>query len=66
MRTWLSWALGVICLGVLVVGGVYFIESYEEQVWIGASEEARRNPYLAAQRFLESRGTAVQECFSPR
>lgn len=61
MRIWLTWSLGLLCAATIVVGLVYFVESYEDEVWIGASEEARRNPYMAAKRFLEARGSEVHE-----
>lgn len=35
------------------------MEKYETQVWSGASSEARKNPYLAAEQFLQGRNVTV-------
>lgn len=50
---------------VLLVAGaiafcmVFLMERYEKEEWVGASQEALRNPYLAAERFLSDRGVKV-------
>ena len=53
------WAL---CIILLIAGGVtlrYMLEPYETTKWKGETAEARRNPYLASERFLSARGVNV-------
>lgn len=50
----------LIVSGILLIAGWFFLtEEFDTQIWVGESEKAQRNPYLAAERFLESRGVAV-------
>lgn len=55
-RRWLYIALGVLVLGLCYYGFNLFYERYEYEMKSGYSQEARRNPYLAAQLFVEQRG----------
>lgn len=55
----LIWALVLIIFVVLLYWAGTNMEKYETKVWSGASSEARKNPYLAAQQFLESRDVMV-------
>lgn len=61
MRNWVILILLAIICGLGVGAFFLFYEEHEEQVWIGASQEARRNPFLAAQRFLDEKGVEVFE-----
>ena len=59
MREKLPWILVLIGSVVAVVVYTYFTEEYESHIWAGESKEARLNPYLAAQKFLEGRDVVV-------
>jgi len=59
MRSWLGLVIGVILLGIAIAGFTLLFERYEERVWEGASQQVKRNPFLATQRFLEQQGTTV-------
>jgi len=61
MRSYIVGTLLLIAIGLCIAGFYLFYEKYEDQVWIGASEEAKRNPYLAAQRYLTEKGVDVVE-----
>lgn len=50
----------VVLLGLLVALWYYNLEWEEKEIDLGPSLEARRNPVLALQRLLESRGQTVQ------
>lgn len=50
----------VVLLGLLVALWYYNLEWEEKEIDLGPSPEARRNPVLALQRLLESRGQTVQ------
>lgn len=58
---WSKILWGLLVISVCLFG--YFLstkmEKYETQVWSGSSVQARKNPYLAAQQFLESRDVKV-------
>jgi len=60
MKSLWLWALLVVLSVLLVVGYFKFTEEYETDIWTGQSKEARVNPYLAAQKFLESRDVVVE------
>ncbi len=56
MRPWIIPA-GVAAL--LVLGAAWFLSAYERvpaKEWVGPTGEARRNPFLAAERFVERMG----------
>lgn len=54
--------LGLAMLALSIWGFFIFFESYEEEVSVGLSSQARKNPYLAAQFFLkENQVTVVEE-----
>lgn len=52
----------VLLLAVLACGLLlwWLIEPYEETVFRGYSDEARRNPYLAAEQFLQNKVTQIE------
>lgn len=59
MQGRLIWLASLILLGLF---GTWFYlthERVEEDVWLGQSKEAKRNPYLAAERYLDGRDVAV-------
>lgn len=60
MRAKLPWVLLLAGLIIVSVAYQYFTEEYESHIWAGESKEARTNPYLAAQRFLEGRNIVVE------
>lgn len=59
MQTKLLWGLSIIAVGIVVFCMVFLMEQYESTEWTGQSEKAARNPFLAAERFLEQRGVEV-------
>lgn len=61
MRRWTVIALSAVVCAAAVVGFYYLYEEYEEEIWLGESFEARRNPFLAAQRFLTEKNIEVFE-----
>ena len=54
-------ALGLVLLGLIIWGLYISIESYEESEHSSWSSEALRNPYLAAQHFMEQSDIAVTD-----
>ncbi len=53
------WLASLVLLGLF---GTWFYlthERVEEEVWLGESKEAKRNPYLAAERYLDGRNVDV-------
>jgi len=60
MKSLWLWALVAVFTALLSVGYFFFTEEYETKIWTGQSKEARVNPYLAAQKFLESRDVVVE------
>ncbi len=61
MRPWVLPA-GIAALAVL--GVVWFFSAYERvpaKDWVGPSGEARRNPFLAAERFVERMGLPARQ-----
>lgn len=59
-RTLVTW---LVLLGAGVLGLVWFLSNYErvtDKEWVGYSGEARRNPYLAAERLLARMGVAAR------
>jgi hypothetical protein len=61
MRRWLLPA-GILAL--LASGVIWFLSAYERvpaREWVGPTGEARRNPYLAAERFAARMGLAARE-----
>lgn len=61
MRTWL---LPFALLALLAAGVVWFLSTHERvpsREWVGPSAEARRNLYLAAERFAARMGLATRE-----
>jgi len=59
MQAKVLWALGIICVGIMVFCITFLMEQHEVTEWTGQSEKATRNPFLAAERFLEKRGVEV-------
>lgn len=59
-KYWLA-ALTIFVVTVCAWSFTVLFERYEEEVDVGYSKEAKQNPYLAAQRFLERNGVAVRE-----
>jgi hypothetical protein len=58
------WLVPVLLLAALAIGAIWFFSAFERvpaQEWVGPSGEARRNPYLAAERFAERMGLAARE-----
>lgn len=60
MKSLWLWVLLAVLTALVIVGYFQFTEEYETQIWTGQSKEASVNPYLAAQKFLESRNVIVQ------
>jgi hypothetical protein len=53
----------IVLLGVAAVGLVWFLDNFErvtEKEWVGYSGEARRNPYLAAERLVTRMGVPAR------
>jgi len=59
MKSKMPWIILIVCLAASVGAWFIFTEDYEVHVWTGEGKKARLNPYLAAERFLESRGVNV-------
>jgi hypothetical protein len=58
------WLVPVLLLAALAIGAIWFFSAFERvpaQEWVGPSSEARRNPYLAAERFAGRMGLATRE-----
>jgi hypothetical protein len=58
------WLLPVSVLALMATGVTWFLSTYERvaaREWVGPSGEARRNPYLAAERFAARMGLAARE-----
>lgn len=49
----------IVCISIVLFCSVFLMEKHEVQTWTGASENAKRNPYLASEKFLEGRGIEV-------
>ena len=60
MKSYWLWGLVAVLTAIVLVGYFQFTEEYETQIWTGQSKEARVNPYLAAQKFLESRDVVIE------
>lgn len=58
-------AVLALALGLLAVFLPGRLSSYREEIKLGPSPEARRNPYLAAETFLRQRGLQVRRADSP-
>ena len=61
MRPWL---LSAAALALIAVGVIWFLSAYERvpsREWVGPMGEARRNPYLAAERFAVRMGVPAQQ-----
>jgi len=61
MRRWL---LPVALLALVAIGVIWFLSAFEQvpaREWVGPSAEARRNPYLAAERFSARMGLPARE-----
>ncbi len=61
MRRWLI-PVGILALAAL--GVLWFLSAFERvpaQVWVGPTGEARRNPYLAAERFAARMGLRTRQ-----
>ena len=59
-----SWLLPFVLLALLATGVAWFLSTYERvpsREWVGPSAEARRNLYLAAERFAARMGLAARE-----
>lgn len=57
------WVLPVGALALAVLGAAWFLSSFErvaQKEWVRPTGEARRNPYLAAQRFAARMGIPAQ------
>jgi hypothetical protein len=58
------WLLPAVILALVAVGVIWFLAAFERvpaREWVGPSGEARRNPYLAAERFAGRMGIAARE-----
>jgi hypothetical protein len=58
------WLLPAVILALVAAGVIWFLAAFERvpgREWVGASGEARRNPYLAAERFAGRMGLAARE-----
>ncbi|RBP48305.1 DUF4350 domain-containing protein [Arenicella xantha] len=64
MQARIVWIVSILVLAAAVGGFYLMYEKVEEEIWIGESAEAKRNPFLAAQRFLSERGVSVVETTS--
>ncbi|HXJ52133.1 MAG TPA: DUF4350 domain-containing protein [Burkholderiales bacterium] len=59
-----GWLLPFLLLALLATGVAWFLSTHERvpsREWVGPSAEARRNLYLAAERFASRMGLAVRE-----
>jgi len=64
MRSTAAWKILFVVVVTMLAAAMfaawsYLTEEYQTQVWTGEGERAKRNPYLAAQRFLEDRGVSI-------
>jgi len=59
MKSKMPWIILIITLAGLIAAWLFLTEEYEVQIWTGEGKKAKLNPYLAAERFLESRGVEV-------
>ena len=58
------WIVPALILGAIGLGVVWFFNTFERvpaKHWDGASGEARRNPFLPAERFLGRMGMRASE-----
>lgn len=59
-RPFIAW---FVLAGLAAAGAIWFFANYErvpERQWVGPSGEARRNPYLAAERLVARMGVAAR------
>jgi hypothetical protein len=59
MKSAAPWVMLLVSVALIIAAWFYLTEEYQAQVWTGESKQAKLNPYLAAQRFLEDRGLNV-------
>lgn len=59
MKSTALWVILFVSAAVTLAAWFYFTEEYQKTIWTGDSKQAKLNPYLAAQRFLEDRGLRV-------
>jgi hypothetical protein len=58
------WVVGFGMAALIAIGVIWFLSAYERvpaREWVGPTGEARRNPYLAAQRFAARMGLPAGE-----
>lgn len=58
------WVAPVVVLALIVLGAAWFLTTYErvpDKQWVGATGEARRDPFLAAQRFAARMGMPARQ-----
>lgn len=60
MRSRLLWMLPVIGVVMTFLCYQYLTEEYQAHIWTGESKQARLNPYLAAENFLQQRNVKVE------
>jgi hypothetical protein len=61
MSRWLVWFA---VLGLVTIGVIWFLSAYDRvpaREWVGPTGEARRNPYLAAERFAARMGVPARQ-----
>ena len=61
MQSRIIWLISLLVIAAAIGGFYLMYEQVEEEIWIGESADAKRNPFLAAQRFLSDRGVSVVE-----
>ncbi|MBL4673146.1 MAG: DUF4350 domain-containing protein, partial [Arenicella sp.] len=59
MKSTAPWVILFVSAAVVLAAWLYLTEEYQTQVWTGEGKQAKLNPYLAAQHFLEGRGLSV-------
>lgn len=67
MNRWVIMLLAALMALSMVAGGIWFytnFERVEEEVYVGFKGEARTNPFLAAERFLNSRESPARSMVS--
>lgn len=60
----MRWLIPVGILALAALGVLWFLSAFERvpaQVWVGPTGEARRNPYLAAERFAARMGLRTRQ-----
>lgn len=60
MQNKVIWALIVLAIGIIAFCMIFLMERYTEEEWLGPSKEARSNPFLAAEMYLESVGVRIE------